>query len=288
MKNSGTAYLFQASLISVWWVLISVCDEFYLLFSFSEISRESYFALLVPDLLLLGVLSLVRAYKESRGLSLIILGAFSYATLFCINASFLGSDGFLPTATMVFGLVFNVYLCYPKFFNRNSVTESLLKNSFKTLIQVLSFWTLFLGVIPYLILFVSKSQIDVIDQPLTLYTGLILFLAFTLLGLSSAFFMVRNGKGTPLPMDATNYLVTAGPYNYIRNPMAVAGVGQIIAISIVFSSVHVAIYSLIGGLAWHFVVRPIEETDLVQKFGSAYLEYKARTRCWIPQKKRLL
>ena len=279
----GTAYLFQSSLIILWWVLISVNEEFYRLFSFSEITKQSYFALLAPDLLLLGILSLVRTYKTSRDLSLIILGAFAYATLFCINAALLGGDGIIPTITMMFGLAFNIYLCYPGFFARSSASKSFYINFFKTVIQILSFWTLFLGIIPYLILYVSTSEIGLSENSLVLISGFFLFLVFSLLGLSSAYSMVQKGNGTPLPIDATNSLVTSGPYAYLRNPMAVAGVGQLLAIALLFNSFHIAVFAIIGGLAWHFIVRPIEEDDLQEKFGSDYSEYKSKIKCWIPK-----
>ncbi len=278
----GTAYLFQASLIIIWWILISVNDEFYQLFSYSTVSSESYFTLLVPDFLLLGILSLVRAYKLKRDLSLIILGAFSYAALFCISASISGKDGFIPTGTMVFGLSFNLYLCYPAIFFRNSINYSNSTNAIKTGIQVISFWALFLGAIPYLILYNSNASIELSDADLILTISVLLFILFSLLGLSSAYFMVLKGKGTPLPIDATNLLVKSGPYKFVRNPMAIAGVGQILSISIAFSSIHVAIYALIGGFAWHFVVRPFEEKDLLQKFGAEFEAYREATFCWFP------
>lgn len=74
----GTAYLFQASLIIVWWISISINHEFYELFAYSKVTKVAYFALLVPDFLLLGILSLIRAYFVKRDFSLIILGAFAW------------------------------------------------------------------------------------------------------------------------------------------------------------------------------------------------------------------
>ena len=94
--------------------------------------------------------------------------------------------------------------------------------------------------------------------------------------------MVRDGAGTPLPLDQTNNLVVTGPYQYVRNPMAIAGVGQGLAIAIVFQSVPILIYSLLGALVWHLVVRPIEERDMAQRFGESYLRYRQRVSCWIP------
>ena len=46
--------------------------------------------------------------------------------------------------------------------------------------------------------------------------------------------LVTFGKGTPLPLDPTRYLVVDGPYRYLRNPQAVAAslivTGEVLAL----------------------------------------------------------
>lgn len=281
-----TAYLFQASLIFLWWLLISLRSEVYEVFAYASISKEAFFNLLIPDLALLGVLSLVRAYVGGRELGLIILGAFAYATLFCVNASVSGGDGLIPTLTMAFGLIFNVFLCYPTWFMRRSSTRSLRANGIKTGIQIFSFWLTFLGVFPFVIQWATLG-LPTTWPPFGLcIAGSLLFGLFSILGLSSAFVMVRHGEGTPLPFDATNKLVVVGPYQFVRNPMAIAGTGQILAIALILMSLPIAIYALVGALAWHWVIRPIEEVDLLKRFGNAYQSYRAQVFCWLPLKRR--
>ena len=85
-----------------------------------------------------------------------------------------------------------------------------------------------------------------------------------------------------MPVDQTNALVTRGPYKFVRNPMAVAGIGQGMAISLLFLSVPLFLYSILGGILWHVVVRPAEERDMEVRFGTPYAEYKNRVSCWIP------
>ena len=98
--------------------------------------------------------------------------------------------------------------------------------------------------------------------------------------------MVRDGAGTPLPLDQTNNLVVTGPYHYVRNPMAIAGIGQGVSIAAIYQSVPILIYSLLGALVWHTVVRPMEEQDMIGRFGEAYVEYRQRVSCWIPTFRR--
>ena len=278
----NTAYLFQAALICIWWISISVSDGIYQIFAYESISKTTFFNLLVPDIILLGLLSLIRAYVNKRDLGLIILGAFAYATLFCVNASITSQDGAIPTLTMLFGLVFNVFLVYPTTFLKRSSGSTFTINLLKTSVQIVSFWFLFLGIFPFIILWSLRGWPLMWSASTLPFAGL-LFVAFSCLGLSSAWTMVRHGDGTPLPLDATNRLVVAGPYRFIRNPMALAGFGQIAAVALAFQSVSVFIYGLIGAIAWHVIVRPIEEKDLVEKFGETYLAYRSQVRCWIPK-----
>ena len=95
--------------------------------------------------------------------------------------------------------------------------------------------------------------------------------------------MVRDGGGTPLPLDQTRELVVSGQYRFVRNAMAIAGIGQGLAMATMFQSISVLVYSLLAATIWHFVVRPIEERDMVQRFGASYLDYQESVACWIPR-----
>lgn len=94
--------------------------------------------------------------------------------------------------------------------------------------------------------------------------------------------MSTIGKGTPLPFDCAQKLVIKGPYKYVRNPMAVAGIGQALSIGLYFGSFLILIYALSGAVLWHVLVKPSEEKDLQNRFGNEYLVYKQKVKCWIP------
>jgi protein-S-isoprenylcysteine O-methyltransferase Ste14 len=111
----------------------------------------------------------------------------------------------------------------------------------------------------------------------------LLFCGFSSIGLTSAYFMVRYGEGTPIPVDQTNRLVLSGPYRYVRNPMAIAGLGQGLAVALLFLSLPLVVYCLLGGMVWHWVVRPFEERDMIERFGEPYRDYQKRVSCWIPR-----
>ncbi len=277
-----TAYLLQAALIALWWAGLVSSRSFFQAFQFEGIPAVAFWSFLGPDVLVIAALSVYRAYRRVPALEYVVLGAFAYASLYCLNATLLTRSGFLPTGLMLAGLACNFFLCRTPALFRSSASTNVFWNAAKTLVQVVCVWTLALGIVPCVIL----DAFGTLTRPAPggpLWTGVVLFLAFSLLGLASSFFMVRDGAGTPLPLDQTKQLVLSGPYRVVRNPMAIAGVGQGLAIALIFQSLPLAVYSLLGAVVWHWMVRPFEEQDLALRFGRPYLDYRERVRCWLPR-----
>ena len=277
-----TAYLLQAALISLWWVGLATNQSFFNAFQFDKISPTAFWAFFAPDIVLIAGSSVVRAYRKLVSLEYVVLGAFGYAALYCFNATILTHSGYLPTGLMLLGLGYNIFLCFngAQFRNSNS-NASFALNVAKTLIQIVCIWILALAVIPVIILDAFET-LATPSMGVLFVCGLGLFACCSVLSLASAYFMVRDGSGTPLPLDQTNNLVVGGPYQYVRNPMAIAGIGQGVAIAAIFQSTPVLIYSLLGAVVWHLAVRPFEERDMERRFGPSYLEYRRRVSCWIP------
>lgn len=277
-----TAYLFQAALLCLWWAGLSISSEFFAVFQFDGIPSVSFWSFFAADLIFIVSLSLIRAYSKRVQIEFVILGAFGYATIYCWNASFLTSSGYLSSGVMTLGLAYNIFLCFSSYLFRNS-SSGLLLNATKTLVQIVCIWSVALVVIPFVLLDSFGNAYSLkLGLPTAMGAGL--FLLASVLGLASAFYMVRDGAGTPLPLDQTNKLVVSGPYRFVRNPMAVAGISQGLAIALIFQSVALLIYSLLGALVWHLVVRPFEEADMVTRFGESYLEYRSKVACWIPKR----
>ena len=277
----GTAYLIQATLIALWWIGLFINQHFYEAFQFPNIGKEAFYSLMLPDLIIIAFLSIIRAYKKRKELDYMILGGFMYATLYCINATLLTGGGFLPTSVMTLGLFYNLFLVSGKKIFRIASTNNLIVNFIKTLIQITCIWLITLFIFPTLI--INAFEITPAKSVEASLIAIFLFVFFSVIGLYSAFVIVKFGGGTPLPLDQTQKLVTRGPYKYVRNPMAVAGIGQGISVGIYFGSIHILIYSLIGAILWHFVVRPLEEENMKERFGIDYLNYKKNIKCWIPK-----
>jgi len=277
----ATAYLLQATLISLWWIGLLINQDFYNAFQFPGIGNDAFNSFMLPDLIIVAMLSIVRAYKKRKELDYIILGGFGFATLYCINASLLTGGGFLSTTVMILGFCYNLFLIAEKKIFRKSASNNLSVNAIKTIFQIICIWLITLFVFPVLIL--NSFEVSSSISNTTKIIGITLLTFFSLIGLYSAYVMVKIGEGTPLPLDQTQNLVMKGPYKYVRNPMAIAGIGQGISISIFFWSIPILIYAMIGAILWQFVVRPLEEKDMIERFGNEYKAYKKRVRCWIPK-----
>lgn len=159
-------------------------------------------------------------------------------------------------------------------------------NVLKTLAQSVVFWSLFLGVIPAIV-FAIESALGFerwrFPSTACSWIGSILFVLGGSLGLTSGVVMALQGRGTPLPADCPRELVVGGPYRYVRNPMAVAGIAQGVAVGIALGSPAVVVYALSGGPIWNTFVRPWEEADLERRFGEPYRRYCREVRCWVPR-----
>jgi protein-S-isoprenylcysteine O-methyltransferase Ste14 len=154
----------------------------------------------------------------------------------------------------------------------------------KTVVQIAIFWSVFLWLVPLLLRTVEDEfSIARSTSEWQGPVGFALFVACSALGLWSAAVMAAQGRGTPLPLDGPSELVVAGPYRFVRNPMAIAGVGQGLAVALVTGSWITAVYAFVGAFLWNATVRPLEEEDLRKVFGKPYDEYRRRVRCWWPR-----
>ncbi|MGP9536591.1 methyltransferase family protein [Brachybacterium sp. AOP43-C2-M15] len=156
-----------------------------------------------------------------------------------------------------------------------------------TFVQMTAFWTLFLVVLPLPAIWLERRWgVAVLlghgAAVAIAVAGMVLLLVASALGVWSAATMARLGRGTPLPGAMAHRLVVAGPYRWVRNPMAVAGIAQGVAVGLLGASWLVIVYALAGGVLWHLLVRPLEEQDLAARFGEDYARYAATVRCWLP------
>lgn len=151
---------------------------------------------------------------------------------------------------------------------------------FRTAVQTVLFWGVFLFALPRLIIEVDAGRFQ---SDACLAIGLGVFVVSSGLGLWSGWTMAVKGGGTPLPLDPTTRLVVGGPYSRVRNPMAIAGLSQGAGVGLWLGSPLVLAYVVCGGIVWHVLVRPWEERQLAARFGVEYERYRSRVKCWCPR-----
>jgi len=91
------------------------------------------------------------------------------------------------------------------------------------------------------------------------------------------------GRGTPIPLMATQKLVVQRPYTYCRNPMTLGTTAFYLGIAIWTGSFSALILALIYPVIILIYIKLVEEKELEQRFGLEYLEYKRRTPFLIPR-----
>lgn len=148
----------------------------------------------------------------------------------------------------------------------------------RTAAQTAVFWLVFVVVGP-----LGLNAIDPWQSQGHVALGLGLGVLFGALNLWSGWTMATVGRGTPFPTQTARALVVRGPYRFVRNPMALGGLGVGFAMGVALGSPLTMTYAVLGGVVWHLVARPMEERDLLARFGQDYEAYRRAVRCWWPR-----
>jgi protein-S-isoprenylcysteine O-methyltransferase Ste14 len=82
---------------------------------------------------------------------------------------------------------------------------------------------------------------------------------------------------------AAHELVTHGPYRRIRHPLYTTGVALFLSLGLIAANWFILAFALIALVSIRFVVVPMEERELVAKFGAAYEQYRRRTGAMSPR-----
>jgi len=300
MKIRHTAAIYfalQGIAVAAWWLVLFFVPAARKYFQLENTSETSLLAFWLADLLLLGIGSLLAGwlcFQDSRHAptaSWFVTGAVSYATLYCLTFAFFTDSGWLGVTLMLPAMLwsgcFSIALSsVGDLMFRPAKTSSTSWLLVKTFAQIAVVWSLILFIFPHLII-ILEDKIDMsrFSFPFQKIVAAVIFVGISLIGLTSAYTMSRIGRGTPLPLDATTKLVIEGTYSFVRNPMAISGVGQGLAVGLFLGSPLVLIYALMGAFIWQFIFRPLEEEDLRKHFGADYESYCRQVRCWIPRAK---
>jgi len=123
----------------------------------------------------------------------------------------------------------------------------------------------------------------ILDAPINLVIGWLLIVLGWLFGMWSINSQFTLGKGTPVPLMATQKLIVQPPYTYCRNPMAAGAIVMYLGAALLFRSIGAVILVLLfAGLLLIYIKR-VEEKEMEIRFGGEYLAYKRQTPFLIPR-----
>jgi protein-S-isoprenylcysteine O-methyltransferase Ste14 len=78
-------------------------------------------------------------------------------------------------------------------------------------------------------------------------------------------------------------LVTGGPYRWIRHPLYTTGITLFVALGLIAANWFILLFALLALLAIRLVVVPLEERELLARFGAEYEHYRRCTGAMWPR-----
>jgi len=118
--------------------------------------------------------------------------------------------------------------------------------------------------------------------PVNLGLGVLLIASGWGLGLWANYAQFTIGRGTPVPLMATQKLIVQPPYTYCRNPMALGAIVAYLGVAVLFGSLGAGLLVVLGAVSLLAYIKLVEEKEMELRFGQDYLEYRRRTSFLIP------
>lgn len=147
----------------------------------------------------------------------------------------------------------------------------------------------FLIIFPFVLIALGESLDQwlqwspILSTAINLILGLLLIAAGWLFAMWSIYTQFTLGRGTPVPLMATQKLIIQPPYTYCRNPMALGAIVMYLGVAILCGSIGAGMLVLLGAGWLLTYIKRIEEKEMKIRFGQEYLEYKQRTPFLIPR-----
>lgn len=159
----------------------------------------------------------------------------------------------------------------------------------KRIIAMLLAGVLFLYLLPRLIARGGSSLDLQLGLP-SIHFGTVNFILGTLFlvvgfyfALWSIYAQMARANGTPLPILPTQKLLTDGPFRLCRNPMTFGTIVAYTGIGIYAGTISGIGIVLCFGLLLVLYLKLLEEKELAERFGEAYLKYKQEVPFMIPR-----
>jgi protein-S-isoprenylcysteine O-methyltransferase Ste14 len=293
-RSASFYFILQGFAVLAWWAILFVVPETREYFKMGS-DQTVLLSFWLPDIVFLGLGSLAAGalcwtHHQYKSITAwFVTGLVTYATMYTFAFALMTDTGwlgvvFMAPATLWSGVfAIGVSSMRDRMF-RKSAAASTGWILTKTFTQIVAVWSMILVVIPWLLVWIEQRiGVSQFEFPFQVSVSMVLFVFASIPGVWAAIVMSRVGKGTPLPMDHATEFVAVGPYAYVRNPMALSGIGQGLVIALQWGSPLVFVYALMGSLIWQLIFRPLEEVDLEKRFGEDFVRYRDSVKCWVPR-----
>lgn len=122
-----------------------------------------------------------------------------------------------------------------------------------------------------------------IVAPVNRLLGSVLMVTGWLLAMWTIVMQFTTGRGTPVPLMATQTLVVDGPYRLCRNPMVLGTVVMYLGLGVSLGSLAAVALVVIPTIWLLAYVKRWEEPALEARFGEAYRIYRQHTPFLLPR-----
>jgi protein-S-isoprenylcysteine O-methyltransferase Ste14 len=148
---------------------------------------------------------------------------------------------------------------------------------------------IFLILIPYTIIVVGTRWDQRLGLPpldfgaINVILGGLMLVVGIFFGFWSVLTQLTRGRGTPLPVLPTQELLTQGPFRYCRNPMTFGTIVAYLGLGVIAGTVAGIGFVLCFAAILIIYLKSLEERELAERFGEAYLQYKREVPFIIPR-----
>jgi protein-S-isoprenylcysteine O-methyltransferase Ste14 len=159
----------------------------------------------------------------------------------------------------------------------------------KRIIAMLLAGVLFLYLLPRLIARGGSSLDRLLGLPslhfgtINSILGISLMIVGFYFALWSIYAQLTRAQGTPLPILPTQKLLTDGPFHLCRNPMTFGTIVAYTGIGVYAETIAGVGMVLCFGMLLVLYLKLLEEKELAERFGDAYLKYKREVPFIIPR-----
>lgn len=124
--------------------------------------------------------------------------------------------------------------------------------------------------------------------PLPVELGIVLLLITCTAAGLTVVNLALSGLGAPFAIALSRRVANRWMYRWIRNPMVFCTIAALLSAGIYFQSLYFILWViLLAAPSWIYFLKVYEERELEIRFGTSYMEYKAKTPFLWPGKPKV-